>query len=75
MTSAKQSYFPTLADALEAENLNGHWPLGVNINYGQTIGLAANGRWISVYRDETGRYERPVHYATQMPDIGPINLN
>ena len=75
MTSAKRNYFSTLADALEAENLNGHWPLGVNINYGQTIGLAANGRWISVYRDDSGRYERPVHYATQMPDTGPIYLS
>ncbi len=71
----RPNYFPTLADALEAENLNGHWPLGVNVNYGQTIGLAANGRWISVYRDNNGRYERPVHYVTQMADTGPINLN
>lgn len=70
-----RNYFPTLSDALDAESLNDIWPIGININYGQTIGLAAQGRWISVYRDETGRYERPVHYATQMPDMGPINLN
>jgi hypothetical protein len=70
----KRNYFGTLSDALDAESLNGIWPLGVNVNYGQTIGLAVNGRWISVYRDDSGRYERPIHYATQMADTGPIYL-
>jgi hypothetical protein len=70
----KRNYFETLSDALDAESLNDIWPLGVNVNYGQTIGLAVNGRWISVYRDDAGRYERPVHYATQMADTGPIYL-
>jgi len=71
----KRNYFETLSDALDAESLSDIWPLGVNVNYGQTIGLAVNGRWISIYRDDSGRYERPVHYATQMPDMGPIYLS
>ena len=68
---AKQCWFPTLNDALEAEGLLGLWPLGQNIMYGSTVSFAAGGRWISVYRDENGRYERPVHYATQMEDTYP----
>lgn len=69
-----QNYFPTLNEALDAEGLVAHWPLGCNIGYGETIGLAASGRWISVYRDTSGRYERPVHYATKMADTAPIHL-
>jgi hypothetical protein len=70
-----QNYFPSLNAALESESLVDVWPLGANLNYGDTIGLAVNGRWISIYRDETGRYERPVHYATQMADTGIIHLS
>ena len=60
--------FPTLNDALEAEDLVAHWPPGVNISYGETVSLASQGKFISVYRDEQGIYERPVHYATKMVD-------
>lgn len=70
-----QSYFPTLNAALESESLVDLWPIGASLNYGETIGLASNGRWISVYRDETGRYERPIHYATLMADTCPIHLS
>ena len=70
-----RNYFPTLNDALESESLIDLWPLGATLNYGQTIGLASAGRWISVYRDETGRYERPIHYATLMADTAPIHLS
>lgn len=70
-----QNYFPTLNDALDDEKLLDLWPITASIGYGQTIGLAAAGRWISVYRDETGRYERPVHYATLMADTAPIHLS
>jgi len=65
------NYFPTLNDALDAEGLVEHWPLGVNIAYGNTLSFSAGGRWISVYRDESGRYERPVHYATLVPETYP----
>jgi hypothetical protein len=67
-----QNWFPTLNDALDAEGLYLLWPVGVNLEYGQSIGLSAGGRWISVYRDEAGRYERPVHYATLVPETFPM---
>jgi len=65
---ARQNWFPTLNDALEAEGLVNVWPLGLNINYGQTVNFTVDdgtryGHYVSVYRDEQGRYERPVHYA------------
>lgn len=66
-----RNYFPTLNDALHAEGLCSFWPLGLNLSYGQTFSLSAGGRWISVYRDEQGRYERPTHYATKVPDTFP----
>ena len=61
-----QNWFNTLNSALESEGLVDHWPMGLNIVYGDTISFASNGTWISVYRDTTGRYERPIHYATKM---------
>jgi hypothetical protein len=69
--SLKKNWFATLNDALDSEALTGLWPLGVNIAYDETVGLASGGRYISVTRDNAGRYERPVHYATQMPDTHP----
>lgn len=65
------NWFPTLNAALDAEGLTTIWPLGVNLSYGETRGLSAGGRWISVYRDEQGRYERPIHYATKVPETYP----
>jgi hypothetical protein len=63
-----QSWFHTLNDALDSEALTEMWPLGVNVPYDTTVGLASGGRWISVTRDNAGRYERPVHYVTKMAD-------
>lgn len=63
-----QNWFATLNDALDSEALTEMWPLGVNVPYDTTVGLASGGRWISVTRDSAGRYERPVHYVTKMPD-------
>jgi hypothetical protein len=60
----KRNWFNTLNEALDSENLIEYWPLGLNIQYEQTVSFASNGKWISVYRDNTGRYERPIHYAT-----------
>ena len=68
LNATGRNWFDTLNAALDSEALTDMWPLGVNIAYGETKGLASNGRWISVYRDEAGRYERPVHYVTKMPD-------
>jgi hypothetical protein len=64
----KRNRFDTLNDALGAEDLIDLWPLGVNIGYLETVSVASRGRYISVYRDEIGSYERPVHYATKMVD-------
>lgn len=66
-----QIWFPTLNDALMAEGLIELWPLGLNVGYDQTVQFAAKGKWIVVYRDNAGRYERPIHYATQIPDMFP----
>lgn len=69
------NYFQTLNAALDSENLIDIWPIAASVPYGATIGFAIAGRWISIYRDGvTGLYERPVHYATQMPDTGVIHL-
>lgn len=68
-----QCYFDTLNAALVSEGLLDAWPMTASLamTYGATVGLAHNGRWISVYRDAKGRYERPVHYATLMADTSP----
>lgn len=60
---SKQNWFPTLNAALESEGLVDQWPLGTNINYGQTVRVSTDTRLISVTRETDGRYERPVHYA------------
>ena len=58
------NWFNTLNESLAAESLVDLWPLGQNIEYGQTVQVISNGRLISIYRSNTsGRYERPVHYA------------
>lgn len=66
--TAHRNWFPTLNDALEAEGLVDHWPMGLNINYGETADCVRAGKFITVYRDDAGRYERPVHYATKRED-------
>jgi len=69
-------YHQTLNAALDAANVKDFWPLGSNINYGQTVRhLIDTGdtygrrkdpvfRVISVYRDERGLYETAVTYKT-----------
>lgn len=62
-----KNWFDTLNEALESEGLLELWPLGRNIAYGETSALTVehNGeyRYISVYRSEMGRYERPIAYS------------
>ena len=64
----KQNYFPTLNSALESEGLLGSWePTFPPIGYGQTYSYtyqdgSRHGRLVSVYRSESGLYERPIHY-------------
>ena len=59
-----QNWFNTLNSALESEGLVDFWPLGLNLACGETVSFASNGKWISVYRETDGRYERPIHYVT-----------
>ena len=64
----KRNWFETLNAALESEGLVDTWRIEFPpIQYGQTFGYTFDdgsryGRHISIYRDEAGRYERPVHY-------------
>ena len=62
-----RNWFNTLNEALDAEGLLEAWnPSRPPIQYGQTVWwIWDDGKWgrrISIYRDEVGRYERPVHY-------------
>lgn len=63
-----KNWFPTLNDALAAEGLVDSWPEGVNLGYSETARVVRSGTFFTVYRDSDGRYERPIHYATQMGD-------
>lgn len=66
---SKQNYFPTLNAALESEGLLEAWdctspPLRYSASRMWTWDDGSkNGRLVSIYRDERGMYERPVHYA------------
>ena len=66
-----RNWFDTLNAALDSEALTDMWPLGVNVPYDTTVGLCSGGRYISVTRDNAGRYERPIHYVTKMADTYP----
>ena len=62
----KPNWFNTLSEALEAEDLFDRWD-GQYIGYGETKTCthydgSKYGYFISIYRDERGFYERPVHY-------------
>jgi len=46
------NWFNTLNEALESENFSYTYDDGTKY-----------GRYITIYRDNTGRYERPIHYA------------
>jgi hypothetical protein len=60
------NYFNTLAEALEAEGLD--LLVHGGIKYGETYSVTIDdgtkyGHYVSIYRDERGLYERPIHYA------------
>ena len=64
--NAKQNWFETLNQSLESENLTDSWPLGLNISYGENVRFTTdNGVHISVFRENNGRYERPIHYKVR----------
>ena len=64
-----RNWFATLNDALAAEGLLDAWDCTARpINYGETRSWTwddgtKHGHFVSIYRDERGFYERPVHYA------------
>ena len=65
----KQNFFPTLNAALESEGLLETWD-GCTmsaIGYGESRDYRYDngtryGHYITIYRDDQGRYGRPVHY-------------
>lgn len=63
-----QNWFNTLAESLRSENLEDAWqihfpPINRNQTYSWTHqDNSKYGRFISVYRDERGMYERPITY-------------
>ena len=63
----KQNKFNTLSECLESENISHMWDARP-LSYDQTLGLTYDdgtryGYYVSVYRDERGLYERPIHYS------------
>lgn len=62
------NWFNTLNEALESEGLLDAWEVHFGpIHYNTTFSWTwedgtRHGHYISVYRDNQGRYERPVHY-------------
>ena len=62
------NWFNTLAEALRAENLQDTWqlhfnPIGYNETYTYTFDDGSKyGHYVSIYRNEKGMYERPIHY-------------
>ena len=65
----KQNWFNTLNESLESEGLLESWdcyfpPIGYGQNFSYTWEDGSKyGRFISIYRDDSGKYERSVHYA------------
>ncbi len=63
-----KNWFNTLAEALQAENLQDTWqlhfsPIGYKETYTYTFDDGTKyGHYVSIYRDERGLYERPIHY-------------
>lgn len=64
-----ENFFNTLNEALNSENLIEAWDIHFPpIQYGQTYSWTWDdgskyGHYISIYRNNNGRYERPVHYS------------
>ena len=65
---SKQNWFKSLNDALNSEGLIEAWDcMAPTINYGETRRFTWEdgtryGHLVSIYRNEQGFYERPVHY-------------
>jgi hypothetical protein len=63
MPSAHRRWFDTLAQALESEGLQKHWPPATAVPPGETVVVnTPQGYHISVFRSKEGNYESPIHY-------------
>jgi len=67
MRTTEKNWFNTLNEALQSEGLVESWNYLNGISYGQTAQYCFEngskyGHFVSIYRDERGMYERPVHY-------------
>jgi len=64
-----KNWFNTLNEALEAEDLIHTWDCSRDpIAYDTTVSYTFEdgsryGHFVTIFRDERGMYERPVHYA------------
>ncbi len=64
-----RNWFMTLSEALESEGLMEAWSCEYSpIGYGQTFRWTWDdgskyGHLCSIYRSDSGNYERPVHYS------------
>ena len=64
-----KNWFNTLNEALESENLLDSWqihfsPIAYNETFAYTFQDGTKyGHYVSIFRDNSGKYERPVHYA------------
>lgn len=66
MPKQKRNWFETLNEALASEGLIHTWdPLWRGIEYGENRIYIYKHRCISIFRENDGRYERPVHYSTK----------
>ena len=68
---SKQAFFNTLSESLESENIE-FYPFWQKIDYNQTVSYAHDGLFVSIYRAENGKYERPVYYKTLCEDFVKI---
>lgn len=64
-----KNWFETLNGALESEGLVETFPLGTNIGYGESVRYVKDGLFVSVYRSDDGRYERPISYKSRCDDF------
>lgn len=67
-----RNWFDTLNEALDAEDLLESWEVHFPpIGYGETYSYtwqdgSRYGHLVSIYRNERGQYERPVHYGGRL---------
>ena len=61
--AVQQNWFGTLSESLNSENIT-NWPMGTSVNYGENVREFINGECVTIYRNDNGLYERPIHYKS-----------